>query len=243
MRNHNVLVIQPRLNREMSVREQANILNITRNLEVYLTFVNPLIHDGITRWSHPGDILSTYGCSLWLGSGDIDLSESEQNKEIYLNTILPLAQKILAEDVPAMGICLGHQTFALASGAKVMKIINRSETGTGLLLLTEQGEIDRVFRTVSRPTPIVVSHKDSVVNLPSGFTILGYTMKDPNSVLRRGKIITFQGHPEITKTDELRKKMDAAQDHTINGYQQTYPFVDPGPTDVIITNFLMNIIH
>lgn len=242
-RVHNVLVIQPRLNPEIFLQEQAIIINITKNIDVTLTFVNPLLNDNKIQWSNPKSILNTFGSTIWLGSGDIDLSQPTQAQKKYLNTTLRLAQMILAENEPSLGICLGHQTLALAGGAKIARINDRSETGTTLLKFTTEGGKDAVFRSVPNPTPIVLSHKDSVVSLPPDYTILGYTIRDPNSALRRGNIITLQGHPEITETDDLRNKMASAPQHTLDGYVLTYPFVDPGRTDLIIINFLTRAIH
>lgn len=237
-RTNNVLVIQPRLNLDVIAKEQTNLRKIVEKINVKLTFVNPLQNDKKIQWNNPSNLLSEFGSSMWLGSGDIDLSQSTQERERYLNTVLPLAQKILKEDEPAMGICLGHQTFALAGGAKIEKVNSRAETGTTVLKLTSKGESDFIFYSLPKPIFVVYSHKDSVASLPSNFTILGYTIRDQYSALRRGKIITIQGHPEITNTANLRRKMARAPRHTLNGYTLTYPVIDPGPTDLIIKNFL-----
>ena len=77
-RTHNVLVIQPRLNSEIFLKEQAIIINITKNIDVTLTFVNPLLNDNKIQWSNPKNILNTFGSTIWLGSGDIDLSQPKQ---------------------------------------------------------------------------------------------------------------------------------------------------------------------
>jgi GMP synthase-like glutamine amidotransferase len=242
-RTSNVLVIQPRLNTNVIAKEQANLRKIVEKIDVKLTFVNPLQNNKEIQWDNPSDLLHKFGCSIWLGSGDIDLSQQTQERERYINRVLPLAQKILAEDEFAMGICLGHQTFALAGGVKIEKINNRAETGTTILKLTPEGKSDVIFYSLPSPISIVYSHKDSVTSLPFGFAILGYTIRDQYSALRRGKIITMQGHPEITDTTNLKKKMAIAPQHTLNGYELTYPVVDPGQTDVIIRNFLTNAFH
>lgn len=242
-RTNNVLVIQPRLNFDVIVKEQANLRKIVERIDVKLTFVNPLQNNKEIQWNNPSNLLNKFRCSIWLGSGDIDLSQQTQERERYMNRVLPLAQKILSEDAPAMGICLGHQTFAFAGGAKIEKISNRAETGTTILKLTPEGKSDVVFHSLPRPISIVYSHKDSVTRLPSDFTILGYTIRDPYSALRRGKIITIQGHPEITNTTNLKKKMALAPQHTLNGYELTYPVVNPGQTDMIIRNFLTHIFN
>lgn len=237
-RTNNVLVIQPRLNTDIIAKERANLRKIVEKIDVKLTFINPLQNNKEIQWNNPSDLLHKFGSSIWLGSGDIDLSQATQERERYINTVLPLAQKILSEDESAMGICLGHQTFALAGGAKVERVNDRAETGTTILKLTPKGESDIAFYSLPNPISIVYSHKDSVTSLPSDFTILGYTIRDPYSSLRRGKIITMQGHPEITNTTNLKRKMASAPQQTLDGYTLTYPIVDPGQTDIIIRNFL-----
>lgn len=238
-RTKNVLVIQARLNPDIIVTEQANFRKIIETTGFELTFANPLLNSEEMNWDNPSELLQKYGSSIWLGSAEVDLSLETPEQERYQNKVLPFAQKILSEDEPALGICLGHQTFALAGGAKIERDENKREFGTTILKLTKNGDEDPIFNSLLKPISMVFVHNDTVVNLPYGFTILGSTVRNRFSALRKGRTVTVQGHPEITDTTPLKKRILLAQNNTnLKIYDFTYPLVDPGPTSIIVKNFL-----
>lgn len=235
----NVVVIQARLNPKIIFAEQANFRKLIKSTDFKLTFVNPLQDSNWINWNNPDGFLNKYGSSIWLGSAEIDLSQPSPEREKYQNRVLSLAQKILRENEPALGICLGHQTFALVSGTKIVRNKKNREFGTTFLKLTRDGEGDPIFRNLHKPISMVFAHNDSVINLPSGFTIIASTTRNRFSVLRKGRIVTVQGHPEIVDTSSLKKRVILAQKNTsFKLFNFTSPLVNPGSTDLIIKNFL-----
>lgn len=238
-RAKNVLVVQARLIPKIIVAEQANFRKTVEGTGFQLTFANPLQDNEEINWSNPGELLHEYGSSMWLGSAEVDLSQPTIEREKYLSRSMPLAQKILEENEPALGICLGHQTFALVGGAKIKRDKNKREFGTTTLKLTSSGMSDPIFNLLSNTIPMVFVHNDSVINLPFGFNILGSTIRNRFSALRKGRIVTLQGHPEINDTASLKKRIILAQKNTnLHTYDFTYPLVDTYLTEVIIKNFL-----
>ncbi len=237
-----VLVIQARLNPNIIVAEQDNFRKIAASTGLELTFVNPLLDDDKINWSNLNQLLDQFGSSIWLGSAEVDLSIKTPEQKKYINKVLPLAKEIIRRDKPALGICLGHQTFAIAAGAKIGRDTNKREFGTTVLRLTDDGIRDPIFNSLSRPISMVFVHNDSVISAPSGFKILASTLRNKFSALRKGNIFTIQGHPEITDTIALKKRIILAQKNTgLNIYDFTYPLIDPGPTNLIIQNFLATI--
>lgn len=239
-RNNNVLLIQARTNPEIIVNEQENLKRIFYGTKFEFTFANPIKEDLYIDWNYPKKILEKYGKTIWLGSAEIDLSIKTEKQEIYKERVLPLAQEILKENVSTLGICLGHQTLAFAGGARIERNKDNREFGTTALRLTDKGRVDPIFNSLPNLINMVFAHNDSVVDLPSGFTLLASTIRNQFSVLKKGKIITFQGHPEITDVYKLKKRIILAQKRTnLDTLSFTYPLIDPGPTDLIIKNFLI----
>lgn len=236
-----LLVIQPRLDTGVIQREQRNLRNIAGKEGYKPTFANPLEEQDTTPWEKPDDILRQYDAILFGGSSNFDLDEPSPSREKYVNRALPLAQKILAEGEHALGVCLGHQTLAAAAGGDVRRIAEREETGTVDLHLNEHGQKDPILNGLPASFAMIYGHNNSVSELPQGFRLLGRTLQDPNSAMRKDNVVTFQGHPEIDDPEEVKRRVEASKG-TPHEYVPTHPFVDPHPEiHQIIVNFLSEV--
>ncbi|KAJ3257120.1 hypothetical protein HK103_004948 [Boothiomyces macroporosus] len=93
------------------------------------------------------------------------------------------------------GVCFGHQIIAEALGGKVLPNAKGWEIGWISMELNEQGQ-----RILSRDKIAIQSmHKDHVVQVPPGFTVLGGTELAPvQCMFKPLKYFTIQGHPEFT---------------------------------------------
>jgi len=110
-----------------------------------------------------------------------------------LKVVIHTTKKILNENLPLFGICLGHQVIALANGIKTYKMFNghRGINHPVLNLKTGKGEITSQnhgfavdFKTASSNNSVAISHKHLNDQTVAGLEIKG---KDCFSV---------QYHPE-----------------------------------------------
>jgi GMP synthase (glutamine-hydrolysing) len=107
---------------------------------------------------------------------------------------------IVESGVPILGICYGMQLLARDLGADLIKL-DRAEYGPAALRVTDRNT--PLFDDVPVHSRVWMSHGDSVVELPPGFSGLASTqrcdvaaMGDP---LR--KIYGVQFHPEVVHTE------------------------------------------
>ena len=115
--------------------------------------------------------------------------------------LLPLKQLIrscLEQQIPYLGICLGGQLLAAASGAQVVSC-RWEELGTLQVCLTHKGEADPLFRGIPSPFSTFQWHHDSF-DLPDGATLLASSPACPHQAFKLGSNAWgLQFHPEVTE--------------------------------------------
>lgn len=125
-----------------------------------------------------------------LGADAILISNGPGNPEHYGDAI-SLIKEIIREEVPILGICLGHQLLALALGAKIKKLqfghhgINHpvKDLSNGKVFITSQNH-NYVLSKETLPPILFITHVSLFDNSIQGFT-------------HSEKILVgFQGHPE-----------------------------------------------
>jgi GMP synthase-like glutamine amidotransferase len=106
--------------------------------------------------------------------------------------------QVAARDRPVVGICFGHQLVADAYGGTV----ERCERGWGIGVHTYDVHRQKPWMTpASRQVSVVASHMDQVVAPPPGSEVLAGSDFCPVGMLQIGdNLLTFQTHPEITKS-------------------------------------------
>jgi GMP synthase-like glutamine amidotransferase len=237
-----VLVIQPRKDYQKITVEQESLQVIAKKIGVELVFVNPLLEDH-HPWHNSQEMLQGITGTLWLGSSDIDLTIDTQDRNTYLQRVEKLAEQVLAENIPTVAICLGHQALHLLAGGKVERSPQYMEGGTRAARLNKAGKKDPLLKGVvtrdEHGFPIfyqMYHHKDTVTELGTGFTGLGVTPGGLNSVTRKGDIFTTQGHPEVYPITE--QYLSKPVDEQLGQYVDTDAYITPelAPT-IIIENF------
>jgi GMP synthase (glutamine-hydrolysing) len=119
------------------------------------------------------------------------------------STLVPgapgLDPKILRAGVPVLGICYGMQLIARDLGGELVKL-DHSEYGPAMLRVDEPASA--LFARVPLESRVWMSHGDSVVRLPDGFTALASTQRCAVAAMGDAarRIFGVQFHPEVVHT-------------------------------------------
>ena len=205
----NILVIQSRSRKEMIEAEQSEYRRALRDPAV--SFISTL--DDTRAWNDPAAMLNSVDGVIIGGSGEFDLDGGRSHDDPacvtarrILERLRPLVEYALAENVPLLGICLGHQYMADMSGGSVSNDISQKKTGTFSVTLTNEGKGDPLFSLLPEAFLAQYGHKDSVTKLPKGGVVLASSPQCAFSALRYGeKAYSVQFHPELTAGDVLWK--------------------------------------
>ena len=115
-------------------------------------------------------------------------------------------RELVAEDVPLLGICFGHQLIAKAIGGEVEPNRYGAEIGTVSINVVQN---DPLFQGLPDGFTASAYHHDTVTSLPSQARLLSTTDLDQNSAYAVGKNVrSVQFHPDF-EGDVMRGYIDA----------------------------------
>lgn len=101
--------------------------------------------------------------------------------------------------VPVLGVCYGHQLLAHALGGEVGYHPEGRETGTWTINLLPAAQSDALFAGLPASFKAQLTHKQSVLGLPAGATLLGRSEFEPHQAFRVGDCAWgVQFHPEFS---------------------------------------------
>jgi GMP synthase (glutamine-hydrolysing) len=104
----------------------------------------------------------------------------------------------VAQEVPVLGICYGHQLLAHALGGEVGGNPRGLEFGTVEMHLEEGAREDALLGDLSDPVQVQVCHRQSVLRLPPGARRLASSAMDDNQAFGVGeRAWGVQFHPEF----------------------------------------------
>jgi len=203
-----ILVVQSRTDESRIVGEQANFrsaLGDTANV----SFLSAL--DERLAWSTPDEFLKDVDGVIFGGSSDFDFYGGRPAKDpvrlmslILLSRTRNIISYTLAQKLPLLGVCFGHQMVAQMHGGEVENDTAQSKFGSYEVGLTEEGAKDPVFGHLPKSFFAQYAHKDSVTTLPSGATLLAQSPSCAFSALRYAdKAYTVQFHPEVLKFPDI----------------------------------------
>lgn len=100
--------------------------------------------------------------------------------------------------LPILGICYGMQYMVHVLGGKVRRAEKREYGHAQLKVHTDSG----IFRRIEKTTPCWMSHGDTIIDLPGGFSVIGSTANTRISAIEHpGKrLYGLQFHPEVVHT-------------------------------------------
>src|SRR5205807_1288480 len=161
------------------------------------------VYSEIFPWSHPIDeILQAGFKGVILSGGPSSVYEE--------NAPLP-PKKLFEAGVPVLGICYGMQAMGYLLGGHVVPA-ERREYGKAEVEL--QGGPGRFFRGLEPDAKgcltVWMSHGDTVLRPPKGFTALGATPNCPVAAMadEQRKLYAVQFHPEVVHTPQGKRIFD-----------------------------------
>jgi len=120
----------------------------------------------------------------------------EEDRFPFLKAEDSFLKKVMNENIPILGICLGAQLLAKAAGAKV-KRAPRAEMGWARVRLTKEGEKDQLCQGLDETLEVFQWHEDSF-EIPKGAVRLAENDLCPNQAFRyRNNCYGLQFHVEI----------------------------------------------
>ncbi|HSX09374.1 MAG TPA: glutamine-hydrolyzing GMP synthase [Candidatus Saccharimonadales bacterium] len=120
---------------------------------------------------------------------------------VYDTDAPTISKDIFKLGIPILGICYGWQLMAHLLGAKIKN--TSKEYGPEDITLNAAAKTSQIFKNFPKKTfSVIVSHGDTVMTLPKGFTSLGETKTATYSAVENVKdnLYAIQFHPEAYHT-------------------------------------------
>ncbi len=132
------------------------------------------------------------------GSGRFSVHHPESSP--FVNNVRNVVERALSDGTPGFGICFGHQLVGLHLGAEVVTDMDRRESGTIELSLTDAGHHDPLFSHLGPTFMGHTGHTDTVTAVPPGATLLARSSTVEAQAFRVNgtRFYTTQFHPDLT---------------------------------------------
>jgi GMP synthase (glutamine-hydrolysing) len=155
--------------------------------------------------------------------GPMNVYEESEYPFLLDETIL--LRQAIAAGLPVLGICLGAQMIAKASGARVVRS-PKEEIGWGKIFLTEAGQSDLLFSGVPETLDVLQWHGD-MFEIPEDGALIATGKDCPNQAIRYRNALGLQFHVEVTREilgDWFKDSPDL--DRILRRYDELRPDLD-----------------
>ena len=98
-----------------------------------------------------------------------------------------LLRKAVRHKIATLGVCLGGQLLATATGGVVERSSSGPEIGAKLVARRDKAEEDPLWRYVPFVPDVLQWHVDEITALPAGATLLAASTNYPNQAFRVGE--------------------------------------------------------
>ncbi len=122
---------------------------------------------------------------------------------VYDKNAYRVDKEIYELNLPILGICYGMQLITVDFGGEVVKAYHH-EYGKAELFIDDP---HKLFKDITNPTIVWMSHSDRVEKLPNGFKRIAHTQNAPYAAIvnEEKNIYAIQFHPEVTHSVEGAK--------------------------------------
>lgn len=97
-----------------------------------------------------------------------------------------LLRKAVRHRVPTLGVCLGAQLLAVATGGTVERSAAGPEIGAALVARRDAADRDPLFAPVPFTPDVIQWHQDEITELPPGAVLLAASTRYPHQAYRIG---------------------------------------------------------
>lgn len=147
----------------------------------------------------PADLAGVHGLVVLGGS----MAAWEDERAPWLPRTRALMVQAVETGVPLLGICLGAQLLAHATGGRVERGAYGIEAGLGAIVPTGDADGDPLLAALPLEGYVgTQGHQDAITQLPPGAVLLGTGDPYPHQAFRLGATAWgVQYHPEVTAAD------------------------------------------
>lgn len=104
----------------------------------------------------------------------------------WLSQVRRLLADAVTHRLPVLGICLGAQLLAMATGGAVRRCAGGPEAGTMLIAKRDVAAYDPLFAPLPLTPDVIQCHSDEIHRLPPGATLLASSPRHANQAFRVG---------------------------------------------------------
>jgi GMP synthase-like glutamine amidotransferase len=117
----------------------------------------------------------------------------------WLAGLRRLLAEAVARQLPVLGVCLGGQLLAAATGGAVRRAVGGPEAGTTLIAKRDAAAHDPLFAPLPLTPDVIQFHQDEIHRLPPGAILLASSPRCAIQAFRLGaSAYGLQGHIETS---------------------------------------------